>query len=81
MNHLEYSFDKRFAAEDEIWNFQVIQPRSMTTEAVFREFPSRTLRKDNVSSRNMPEIRLPVLTDSCRFRIFGGLFELGRILS
>jgi len=40
MNHLEYSFDKRFAAEDEIWNFQVIQPSSTITEAVFPEFPS-----------------------------------------
>ena len=52
----------------------------MIPEAVFREFPAKTLRKLAVSGRNPPEnarnstqesgnrIRLPVLTGSCRFR-------------
>jgi len=55
-------------------------PRSMIPEAVFREFLAKTLRKLPVSCRNPPgsarnltqksvdRIRLPVLTDSCRFR-------------
>jgi hypothetical protein len=52
----------------------------MIPEAVFREFPAKTLRKLTVSSRNRPEnarnpvqgsgdrIQLPVLTGSCWFR-------------
>jgi hypothetical protein len=53
----------------------------MIPEAVFREFPAKTLRKLPVSGRNPPgsarnstqesvdRIRLLVLTDSCRFRV------------
>ncbi len=53
----------------------------MVPEAVFREFPAKTLRKLPVSGRNLPEsvrsstqesgdrIRLPVLTGSGRNRI------------
>jgi hypothetical protein len=52
----------------------------MIPEAVFHEFPAKTLRKFAVSDRNPPEnarnstqesgnrIQLSVLTDSCRFR-------------
>jgi hypothetical protein len=52
----------------------------MIPEAVFREFPAKTLRKLPVSGRNPPgsarnstqksgeRIRLPVSTGSCRFR-------------
>jgi hypothetical protein len=52
----------------------------MIPEAVFHEFPAKTLRKLAVFDRNPPEnarnstqesgnrIRLSVLTDSCRFR-------------
>ncbi len=52
----------------------------MIPEAVFHEFPAKTLRKLAFSDRNPPEsarnsmqesgnrVRLSVLTDSCRFR-------------
>ena len=54
--------------------------RTMIPEAVFREFPAKTLRKLTVSDLKPPEnarnptqesgnrIRLSVLIDSCRFR-------------
>jgi hypothetical protein len=59
---------------------KTLPPRAMIPEAVFHEFPAKTLRKLAVSDRNPPEntrnsmqesgnrISLPVLTDSCRFR-------------
>jgi hypothetical protein len=55
-------------------------PRTIIPEAVFHEFPAKTLRKLAVSDMNPPEnarnsmqesgnrIRLSVLTHSCRFR-------------
>jgi hypothetical protein len=54
--------------------------RTMIPEAVFHEFPAKTLRKLAASDRNPPEnarnstqesgnrIQMSVLTDSCRFR-------------
>jgi hypothetical protein len=43
-------------------------PRTIIPEAVFREYPSKTLRKLTVSGRKMPEIRSP---EYCFHETFG----------
>jgi hypothetical protein len=48
---------------------QILVPRTMIPDAVFLEFPAKTLRKLTVSGRKMPEIRFkdPMTVSGCRF--------------